>query len=76
MNKLQAFFVKMMPAAWAREMEAESRQWMVRCTCGFERSVWELGGIRWKAHGDRRQYRPCPQCGEKTWHAVYLKREA
>ncbi|MBE2202213.1 MAG: hypothetical protein IAE79_26625 [Anaerolinea sp.] len=76
MNKLQAFFVKMMPAAWAREMEAESRQWMVRCTCGFERSVWDSGGMRWKAHAARRQYRLCPQCGEKTWHAVYLKREA
>ncbi len=27
---------------------------MARCeTCGDERSIWELGGIRWKAAGSR-----------------------
>jgi ribosomal protein S27E len=36
----------------AAEMEAESRTWMVRCRkCGNERSVWEMGGLRYKARG-------------------------
>ena len=32
--------------------EAESREWMVRCsTCSFERSVWDAGTIRYRSKG-------------------------
>jgi DNA-directed RNA polymerase subunit RPC12/RpoP len=52
-------------------MEADSRQWMVRCpTCGFERSIWDLGGIRWKAAGNKRTFLRCPNCGHRGWHIV------
>ena len=27
-------------------LEADSRDWMVQCPCGHERSVWEIGGVR------------------------------
>jgi hypothetical protein len=50
-------------------MEAHSRAWMVRCSCGFERSVWEMGGIRWNAgRGRPRWFAECPQCGRRSWH--------
>src|SRR4051794_39878345 len=56
----------------AATMEAESRTWMVRCPyCGYERSVWEMGGVRYKAAGRSRQLRRCPQCGRQSWHIVY-----
>lgn len=56
----------------AAAMEAESRTWMVRCPyCGFERSVWETGGVRYKAAGTARQLRRCPRCGRRSWHLVY-----
>lgn len=52
-------------------MEAESRAWMVRCPhCGFERSVWDAGGIRYKAAGTSRQYRRCTSCGKRGWHKI------
>ncbi len=70
MTRLQKFFSKILPVAWAKNMEAESRQWMVRCPCGYEKSVWELGGIRWKARGNPHQLRQCPQCGQRTWHTI------
>jgi len=54
-------------------MEAESRAWMVRCPCGFERSVWDMGGIRWKAAGKPRQYMLCQSCGKLSWHTIYRK---
>ena len=73
MTGLQKFFTKILPAAWAKDMQAESRQWMVRCTCGYEQSVWELGGIRWKAKGNPKQLRRCPQCGQQTWHTITRK---
>jgi hypothetical protein len=54
-------------------MEAESRQRMIRCPCGFERSIWEAGGIRWKAAGRKRCYLRCPSCGKSHWCVVYKR---
>ena len=55
-------------------MEAESRAWMVRCPhCGFERSVWDMGGIRYKAAGTSRNYMRCPSCGKRGWNKIYFK---
>lgn len=57
-------------------MEAESREWLVRCpACGFEPSVWELGGIRYKARGTKKQFRRCTACGQIGWHTVYRSRD-
>ena len=62
------------PRPMTAAMEAESRQWMVRCrTCGFERSIWELGGIRWKAKGTSWTWRRCPHCGKRRWHTIYRR---
>jgi hypothetical protein len=67
---IQRFFVAIFPRSWAESMEADSRRWMMRCRCGFARSIWDLGGIRWKATGNPRQYRRCPQCGQRSWHII------
>ena len=70
MSPLQRFFVRILPRRWAESMEADSRSWMMRCSCGFARSIWELGGIRWKATGQPRTFKKCPQCGKRSWHKV------
>jgi hypothetical protein len=70
MSALQRFIVSIVPEKWARSMEAESRQWMIRCACGHARSVWEMGGIRWKGGGRPSTYLRCPQCGQRSWHRV------
>ncbi len=70
MSFSQRLFTAILPRRWAESMEAESRSWMVRCPCGCERSVWELGGIRWKASGQPRRYMRCPKCGQLAWHSV------
>jgi len=59
-----------LPRRWAASVEAESRAWQVLCPCGFSRSVWELGGIRWKAAGEPRRRLWCPQCEQRTWHKM------
>ena len=52
-------------------MEAESRAWRAKCpNCGFIRSIWELGGIRYKAAGRPRQLMSCPRCGARGWHSI------
>lgn len=71
MSWIQRFLLAVLPASWGRSMEADSRRWMIRCRCGFERSVWDVGGVRWKARGNSRNYMRCPSCGERSWHTMY-----
>jgi hypothetical protein len=77
MNTLQSLLVRLLPARWAEDMEAESRSWMIRCPgCGFEQSVWDIGGIRWKAASvNKMVLRHCPDCKERGWHSVYRRSE-
>lgn len=72
MSLLQKFFIALFPKRWAEAMEADSRAWMVSCSCGFARSIWELGGIRWKSSGKAytATYMRCPRCEKRSWHKV------
>lgn len=77
MNELSGMqkFIKILASeATFTMMEAESRSWMVKCSnCNHERSVWEMGGIRYKAAGNPRIYRTCPNCGQRNWQIVHKK---
>jgi hypothetical protein len=74
MSRIQQLITRFVPRDWATAMETESRAWMVQCqACGFERSVWELGGIRWKARGTTRTFGRCPNCGRLSWHKIYRR---
>lgn len=71
MQKFVKFFV---PKSLFASMETESRSWMVRCSnCNHERSIWEIGGIRWGAAGNPRVKRICANCGQLHWHSIYKK---
>jgi hypothetical protein len=55
-------------------MEAETRQWIVRClTCGHERDLWEVGGVRYRASRGGRSWTVlrCPSCGRLRCNLVY-----
>lgn len=75
MSFFQRLFTTILPREWAEDMEAHSRSWMLRCACGYERSIWEIGGIRWRAIGNPKTVRRCPHCGKVRWHTIYRKRE-
>jgi hypothetical protein len=70
MTFIQRFFTSVLPAAWARDLESESRSWLARCPCGEVRSIWDLGGIRWKARGNPMRLMRCPRCGEFRTHRI------
>lgn len=76
LTRTQKLFMRLMP--WfADDMERESKEWKVTCpNCGHERSIWELGGIRWKAKGNPRRRMKCPECGETGWHRVERQPDA
>ncbi len=74
MSRTQRFIISLVPRAWAERMERESREWMARCPeCGHRRSIWDLGGIRWKAAGNPRRFLTCAGCGVSAWHVVVKK---
>ena len=50
-----------------------TREWLIECKCGYRRDFWDLGGVRYKAAGEPRQYVPCPRCGKATWHKIRKK---
>lgn len=54
------------------EMMEQSLLWMVACPCGAEFSVWDLGGVRYRARGTKRVLRRCLECGRLRWHKVYF----
>ena len=71
LSRSQSFFAHMLGPEAAAAMEAESRAWLVVCPhCGFERSVWETGGVRYKASGTSRVAMPCPRCGTTGWQRI------
>lgn len=54
-------------------MEAESREWLVRCpACGHERSIWDL---RYKARGTKMIFRRCLACRQFGLHLLYRQRD-
>ena len=67
---IQQIFLRLVPRRWAESMVAESRAWHARCPCGYSRSIWDLGGIRWRAAGNPKRKLNCPECGQQTWHTV------
>ncbi|MEI9852950.1 MAG: hypothetical protein WDN24_21225 [Sphingomonas sp.] len=65
-----------LPRAWSRAIEAESREWTIECLgCGRERSVWDVGGIRFLAAGRPRIAIRCSGCGGDRGR-LYRKPEA
>ncbi len=74
MSMIQKLLVAVLPAKWAQSMEADSRAWMATCpTCSNQRSIWELGEVRWGGAGKPKTLLRCPQCQKNTWHVVSKK---
>jgi hypothetical protein len=59
-------------AGRAAEIERESREWFIVCpNCAFERTYWDIGGVRYKARShEQRLGMRCPSCGRRAMHSV------
>ncbi|MGI9540400.1 MAG: hypothetical protein ACR2N6_09650 [Miltoncostaeaceae bacterium] len=71
-NRLQRFFLAVLPKRSGEAMRRDSQLWTARClTCGRTRSVWEAGGIRWGARSvGKRSLVPCDRCGRPRMTAI------
>lgn len=71
LSDMQKFIKLFVSKEMFAAMEAESKQWSVKCSnCNYERSIWSMGGIRYKAAGNPRRYRFCRNCGKRSWQVV------
>lgn len=76
MTWIQRFFLRILPKGMAREMEMHSRSWVMQCPhCENEVSYWDMGGIRWRATGNQRNFAGCRACGKTGWQRSYRKQE-
>lgn len=58
-------------------MEAESRKWIATCPkCELKTSVWDLGGIRYRAAGTKYSGFVCRQCRSFGLHPVRYEENA
>lgn len=52
-------------------IKKESNQWKFTCQkCNEKSSIWEAGGIRYKALGEPTMRIKCPKCEQKTTSKV------
>ncbi len=71
MSRTQRLFTRLVDAPTAAAIEAHSRAWLVRClNCSHARSIWEVGGIRYKATGTSLTRLNCPSCGKTGAHRL------
>ena len=70
MSGIQRLLRILLPSKVFANIEAESRAWKIECPCGFSCSIWDAGGIRYKAAGSPRRLRHCSQCGRTIWHVL------
>ncbi|MBC7985159.1 MAG: hypothetical protein H7X93_00595 [Sphingomonadaceae bacterium] len=69
MSWVQRLATRGAPSGVISDVEAQSRLWIVECLkCGAERSIWEMGGIRYRAVGNQRNLLKCFRCGRRSWH--------
>ena len=69
----QRLILALVPAGTARDMEAHSRAWKLVCSaCGGRTSIWDAGGIRWKATRGSKTFTwiRCSACGQRTMHRL------
>lgn len=75
MSTFQDILANVLPDSWAASMEAESRGWCMRCPCGAETSIWDMGGVRWKAAGNPVRSGKCAACGRVFMGQIYQRPE-
>ena len=68
MNRMQRLVKFLAPKSLFARMEAESKAWFLECPCGWSISVWDAGGIRFKATTTKKKtLGKCPACEKMQW---------
>jgi len=65
MSLIQNIFQAILPSKWFDKIKNESMQWQYVCVCGYEKSLWDAGGLRFSASPSTKPVAgKCPACGQ------------
>ena len=65
---LRDVILAVMPARWGAAAVASSKEWRVEFKgCPHQSTIWDIGGLRWKAAGSFTTRARCPTCGKVSW---------
>ena len=71
LSRMQRRFRSLSSPELFAAMERDSRLWKAECpNCRAQTSIWEIGGIRYKAVGEPLTRLLCPKCGQKGWMRI------
>jgi hypothetical protein len=73
MALIQKIFKMFVSNQTFEKARAESLTWYFTCDCGKEFSIWEIGGIRYKAMGNPVKQVKCPFCNKVAPRKVLKK---
>jgi hypothetical protein len=66
--RLRDIIFKFMSPKMRAEAEADSRAWVAKCPrCGTDNSIWDIGGVRYKAVGNKTSLVCCTGCGKVSF---------
>jgi hypothetical protein len=75
-NMIRKILKFLLPDTIFQKMKEESKIWTIGCDCGYNISVWDAGGIRYKAirlSGTKRIWGRCPNCKKWKFFSVIRK---
>ena len=71
LSRAQRIFRRLSSPELFAAMERDSRLWKAECPhCQAQTSLWEMGGIRYKAVGEPLTRLRCPKCGQMGWMRI------
>ena len=64
---LRDLILRLLPTRWGAAAVASSREWRVEFSgCPHHSTIWDIGGLRWKARGAFTTVAWCPTCGKMS----------
>ncbi len=63
-SRTQRWVLRVMPRSRRADIERESRAWTMTCPAGHVTSIWEMGGVRYRARSvGKLNHGRCATCG-------------
>jgi hypothetical protein len=56
-----------------QKIKKESQNWIIECKCGYSKSMWEAGGVRFCATPAKKIWGRCPMCKKFGFFRVTKK---
>ena len=75
MSFIQKFLKIVLPKKIFQKIKEDSEKWFYVCECGFEKSLWEVGGVRFLAYPRKKiTLGFCPKC-QKIHRFTLVKKD-